>query len=187
MRRSPSDKRKMQSAAMLMLSDMVRAVAVTAAGVSEWIAKGYEFGGEDETFNGVEDYSHSNIYARPVGADAVVVCVGGSSDVTCAVGIKDEAARNAMIENFGDISEGEVAIYPQNASSRIVMKTDGTVVIEGNGLTSDSLLKRSEFMALFNAHVHLGVSPGTGLSGTPDNLTKANDINLVGTETLKSS
>lgn len=103
----------------------------------------------------------------PVGAECIMVMVGGKTDHPVVIAVDDRRHRPK------DLAEGEVALYQVDETIRILLKADGKVLI---GTTPAEFATRDdrnqiELKALrdyVRDHVHPAptASGGVGVSGT---------------------
>lgn len=81
-----------------------------------------------ESLRGVERFAHFGLTSRPpIGAEVVVLALGGNRDHPIVVADEDRRARPV-----GTLEEGEVCIYAQGPS-RITLRADGSIEVEASG------------------------------------------------------
>jgi phage gp45-like len=126
-----------------------------------------------ETRDAVERVQPYGLTSVPlVGAEAVVVCVGGNRDHPVVVACDDPRLRPSGLQ------PGEVCVYGPEGQ-RILMKGDGTIEIEATRLVIrptdrvriEGLLEVTGDVTSggisLQHHAHTGVEPGSGTSGPP--------------------
>lgn len=159
-RYSATELRKRLSEAALEMANLVRRVVLTATSGGQWGIEGYETedeleGDEDEP---VDVFQGLYIYARPGSSDnaeAVMLSVGAKSNNPTLVALRNEDARKRYVDEFGDISEGEIVIFNSAGKSRVHISAAGEIAIEAEsgqeilirspGGSTDALVKKSEF------------------------------------------
>lgn len=164
--------RQKASRAALQLGNIVRRVVVSASDGGLWAIAGYAVpdlrGGDGVSIEGegdepLEVFGGNLIYARPAAGDdaeALVLNVGAEADHPVIAAVRNEAARQRYVAEFGDIEQGECVIFPSAGKSRVIVKIDGSIEItveDGKQLlvrtkdgVVDSLVKKSEY----DAHLH---------------------------------
>ena len=162
-------------------ANAIRKVVISTSIGSDWGILGYEFENPETgttTCEGEDDepipvFQGIGIYARPVGsnAEAVMLHVGNQADHPILTAIRDEDGRKAYVEEFGEISGGEIAIFNGAGNARVLVKADGAIEINpaagkkiamrSDGGTADALVKRGEFL------LHGHTTAGTGTPSAP--------------------
>lgn len=125
-----------------------------------------------ETLSGVERFAHFGLTTRPPdGAEAVVLCLGGSRDKPVVVA--DEDRRHRPV---GALAKGETCLYAQGGA-RIFLRANGSVeivapgdvLVTGNLVASgdleDALGTLDALRQAYNVHVH--ANPEGGNVGPP--------------------
>ena len=157
--------------------NMIRKVVIGTTNGGLWQVLGYQTTdfdegevvteGEDDEL--VDVFQGTHIYARPAAGDdseAIMIHVGGEAEHPAVIATRDEDARRAYVDDYGDIAEGEVVIFNSSGDSRILISVDGDieitslneVVIRNPGGTTEPLVLKSEldeFISdIFNSHDH---------------------------------
>lgn len=133
MRRRVPSFRKRATEAMLTLADLVRRVDLDEAVGGIWRWLGYEDDDGARESDTAPVYGGIGIYARPAAGDraeAVLVHIGGSSQHPALAALRNEDARRRYVAEFGELEPGEVAIFPSSGKSRVILRVDGSAVIE---------------------------------------------------------
>lgn len=183
-RRTTRTFRKRTGRAKLDSENAIRKVSIVAKDGSDWNMLGYEYedpetgeticeGDGDEpipVFQGI------GISARPVGVngEALMLHVGNQADHPILATVRDEDGRLAYVDEFGELSAGEIAIYNGQGTARILIKANGDIEINpGPGQeikarsksgTADSLAKNQALTLLQDAID--GVTPLGGDTGS---------------------
>lgn len=133
----------------------------------------------DEVRDDVEHFQAYGLTSHPLpGAEALVVCVGGSRDHAVVIAVDDRRYR------LKPLQAGEVALYTDQGDT-IVLKRDGHVHVTastkvtlqaplvectGNVTVAGTLTAAVDVVAdgvSLVGHAHGGVDPGVGTSGPP--------------------
>lgn len=131
-----------------------------------------------ETLQEVERFAHFGLTTRPpIGAEVIVLCLGGGRDHPVVVADEDRRARPA-----GELAEGETCIYA-TGGARIVLRADGSVEVEAagdlkvtgklsvtgdmeaSGNVKDLVGTLAALRSAYNVHVHS--DPQGGTTGPP--------------------
>ncbi|KKN53131.1 hypothetical protein LCGC14_0605590 [marine sediment metagenome] len=128
--------RERTSEAVLEAANAIRRVIFgdTAGGL--WGILGYETDddSEGEDAEPVETFQGIGIYARPAAGDkaeGLMLHVGSQTEHPVLAAFRNEDARRRMVEKFGDIGAGEVALFPSTGDVRVLLKVNGTIEIGG--------------------------------------------------------
>ena len=171
------DFRRRGSRMAMNVMNMVRRVVLGTTAGGLWQALGYQTTdfdegevvteGEDDEL--VDVFQGTHIYARPAAgnnSEAILIHVGGEAEHPTIAATRDEDARLAYVDAYGDIAEGEVVIYNSTGDSRVLITVDGDieitsigeVVVRSPGGTTEPVVLKSEFdefiSDIFNSHDH---------------------------------
>lgn len=153
----------------------------------------------DEVRADVERFQEYGLTSHPIpGSEAVMVCVGGARDHGIVIAVDDRRYRLKALE------QGEVALYDDQGQavhlkrdktihvygcSNVVFDADSkfqvnspNINLAGNRDTLRALIDE-RLIELHNGHVHNGVQPGTGSTGTP---TQQLTLDNVATSIVKA-
>jgi phage baseplate assembly protein V len=152
-----------------------RVAGMVARGVVVWVSDVLRMQGVqvqvsvDDTRDGrdgkgAERWQQYGFTSLPLpGSEALVLSVGGDAAHDAVICVDDRRYRLR-----GGLP-GEVAIYDDLGQTvrltRAGIVIDGGTIELGAGAT-ESVVLGTSFAALFNAHVHTGVTPGGGSTGT---------------------
>jgi hypothetical protein len=158
MRRGPGTFRARAGKRVLEAMNAIRKVVISTSAGSDWGILGYEFENPDDgstTCEGEGDdpipvFQGIGITARPVGtsAEGVMLHVGNQADHPILVAVRDEDARRAYVDAFGEVAAGELDIFNGLGTIRFLMKADGTAVVNAPGGTPVALAKLAELSLL---------------------------------------
>jgi len=176
MRRTARDFRRRTTQAALELANLARRVIFASTSGGQWAIRGYETpdGVEGDDDEPADVFPGVGIYARPAGdAEGVLVNVGAKADHPTIVATRDEDARRAYVEEFGDIAAGEIVVFNGAGKSRVIIRADGAIQLEAEsgseilvrspGGTTDQLVTKTDF----ENHVHSHAATGTPTAPEP--------------------
>ncbi len=176
MRRGPQTFRARASRRVLDMANAIRKVAISSSEGSDWGMLGYEFENledgsttcEGEGDDPIPVFQGIGIFARPLGtnAEGMMLHVGCQADHPILVAVRDEDARRAYVEAFGEVAKGELAIFNGQGTARLLIKADGTIDVNAPGGSPVSLAKVAELALLQStiaAVVPLGGDTGSAI------------------------
>ena len=116
------------------------------------------WGTEGDLKDGVEQFGQLGIKVVPLpGAEAIVVAIGGDASHRVVIATRDESREP-------DVGEpGDVLIYHLTSPTRIWMRADGSVYINGPLIADeirDAHGSLAELRQIYNAHGHPPAAPG---------------------------
>lgn len=136
--------------------------------------------GEGDLRDRVEHFEPYGLTGSPLGdAEAILANIGGDRGHTVAIVVADRRHRPQ------GLAPGDVAVFAANGPRIILRSGGGTEItspgpvtvtaselhVNGNitatGDVSDGVRSMAADRAIFNAHTHSGVEPGSGTSGPP--------------------
>lgn len=189
MRRGPKIFGARAGRRVLEMANAIRKVVISSSEGSDWGMLGYEFENledgtttcEGEGDDPIPVFQGIGIYARPLGtnAEGIMLHVGCQADHPILTAVRDEDGRRAYVEEFGEIAQGEIAIFNGAGTARVLVKKDGAIEINPaagkkismreKGGTADALVKRGEFLAHGHPTAPTGiVSPPSAVAAGPD-------------------
>lgn len=125
---------------------------------------------KDEPGEDAERFQNYGLTSKPTaGAEAVVLFPNGDRSHPLVIAVDDRRYRLTAL------ADGEVALYSEHGQT-VHLKADGSVEVTGTEVrlaeasASDPVIRKSDldaFVATYNAHVHAGVTTGTGSSAIP--------------------
>jgi hypothetical protein len=174
MRRRSKDLRQRASESVLALANLARRVVFGATSGGQWTIRGYE---TDDDIEGSDDdpadvFGGIGIYAKPASeddAEGVLINIGGKADHPTIAAVRNEDARKRYVDEFGDISAGEIAIFNSSGKSRVIIEAGGDIVLEAEsgkeifvrspGGSTDQLVTKTDFQN--HTHLTAPVGPAT--------------------------
>ena len=158
MRRSSKTFRTRASRRVLDMANAIRKVVISSTVAADWGILGYEFENledgtttcEGEGDDPIPVFQGIGITGRPLGSNAegIMLHVGCQADHPILVSVRDEDARRAYVEAFGEVKAGELAIFNCQTTARVLVKEDGTVHVNAPGGTPVALAKLAELSLL---------------------------------------
>lgn len=159
-RRTTKTFRDRLSGKALEMANLIRRVVFGDTSGGQWGTEGYETGDgiEGDGAEPTDVYQGLYMYARPAAddnAEGLMLSIGASSNNPAVAALRNEDARRRYVEEFGDLSAGELAIFNSAGKTRVHITAAGDVLIEAdggqevkirtNGGSTDSLITKSEF------------------------------------------
>jgi hypothetical protein len=161
----------------------IRRMAITLTAKVLWQLTGHTIDGVVEVLR-AEPFTGIGFYSRPpaTGKPEAIVANLIDADAPVVIAARDEKTRAAAV---GEIEADETAVY--NSLAILHFKEDGTIEARpvGGGPAVELALKSDldASKAVFDVHVHPGVTVGVGVTGA----TVTPFPSPVGTTTFKAS
>jgi len=166
-RRPTRNFRAGQSKIWITVRNLVRRVLPRDTDTGDWTFDGFTVDGATEGDNDsrVPVFAGMGVYVRPKSSDnaeAVLVNIGAHPDHGVVVAVRNEDARRRYVENFGDIEEGELALFNSDGDTRLILTDAGEVRVESASKGAQSLALKSDVDDLASwaqTHVHSPTTP----------------------------